>query len=340
MEAEAAPTEPHPSAGAADVPAGRTPDFFIIGHAKCGTTALYEMLRRHPQIHMPGKEPRYFAIAETDLDGTSAVSEIPGRRKRTLEGYRALFSGARPEQIVGEATPLYIRSTVAAERIASVKPDARIIAILREPVSFLRSFHLQLLRNYEETEKDFAKAIALEGARRAGRCIPRMSRRPADLLYSEHVRYVEQLSRYRAVFPQEQMLVLIYEDFLSDNEGTVREVLRFLEVDERVPLQAIKTERSSDLRFRRFHRLVQYRRRFKRELAVGRALSQAVSKLTPRPLRGKARAGWRRVAFEGARPPDAELLLQLRRRFKPEVVALSEFLGRDLVALWGYDKLD
>src|SRR5580693_6355814 len=52
---------------AASVRDQRIPDFFIVGHAKCGTTALYEMLRRHPQIFMPeykagaGKEPWYFA---------------------------------------------------------------------------------------------------------------------------------------------------------------------------------------------------------------------------------------------------------------------------------------
>jgi Sulfotransferase family len=336
MDAEVAPAEPHPSPGAADAPAGRMPDFFIVGHAKCGTTALYEMLRRHPQIYMPGKEPRFFAIKEIDLDGTSVVSETPGRRRRTLEGYLELFAQARPDQVVGDATPLYLRSTMAARRIASVKPDARIIAILREPVSFLRSFHLQSVRNYEETEKDFAKAIALEEARRQGRCIPRMSRRPEDLLYSDHVRYVEQLRRYREVFPEENVRVLIYEDFRRDNEATVRAVLGFLEVDDTVPVQAIKTQPSRDLRFRRLHRLVQYRRRAKRDLAVGRALSLTVSGLTPKPLRGRARASWRRVAFEEPHPPDAELLLELRRRFKPEVVALSDYLGRDLVTLWGY----
>ena len=50
--------------------------------------------------------------------------------------------------------------------------------------------------------------------------------------YSEHVRYVEQLRRYDAVFPREQMLVLIYDDFRADNEATVRQVLRFLGVDD------------------------------------------------------------------------------------------------------------
>ncbi len=38
-------------------------------------------------------------------------------------------------------------------------------------------------------------------------------------------------------------------------------------------------------------------------------------------------------------PPDAQLMAELRRRYAPEVVALSEYLGRDLVSLWGYDDL-
>jgi hypothetical protein len=33
-------------------------------------------------------------------------------------------------------------------------------------------------------------------------------------------------------------------------------------------------------------------------------------------------------------------MLELRRRFKPEVEALSEYLRRDLVKLWRYDELD
>ena len=56
------------------------------------------------------------------------------------------------------------------------------------------------------------------------------------LLYSDHVRYVEQLRRYHEAFPPEQVLVLIYDDFRADNEGTVRRVLRFLEVDEDAPI--------------------------------------------------------------------------------------------------------
>ncbi|HWX75500.1 MAG TPA: hypothetical protein VNZ05_09345, partial [Solirubrobacteraceae bacterium] len=62
--------------------------------------------------------------------------------------------------------------------------------------------------------------------------------------------------------------------------------------------------------------------------------------LTPRPLRsGRSAALLRRAAYASAEPPDERLMLELRRRFKPEVVALSEYLGRDLVTLWGYDRV-
>src|SRR5438876_879559 len=177
---------------------GRIPDFFVVGQHKSGTTALYEMLRRHPQIYMPDvKEPWFFA---RDLPVRFQPSDpLP----ETLEEYQSLFDAAMPEQRVGEATPSYLMSRAAASAIADVQPQARIIAILREPASFLRSLHLQTVENHAETETDLRKALALEGMRRQGKAIPRYASRPQELLYSEHVRYVEQLSRYRAVFPAE-----------------------------------------------------------------------------------------------------------------------------------------
>jgi Sulfotransferase family len=351
-------TEARPAAGGdASSSLGRIPDFFIVGHPKCGTTALFDTLRRHPQIHMPAKEPRFFAIEEIDM-GThvcegegeresigSPASEprargerqAQGKRPRTLDGYAALFAGARPGQRVGEATPAYLRSPLAAGRIASVRPDARIIAIIREPVSFLRSFHLQALRGYNETQRDFRKALALEDARRAGRRVPRLSRTPRDLLYSDHVRYVEQLRRYHAVFAPEQVLVLIYEDFKADNDAVMRTVLRFLEVDDTAPIEATQTRPSHDVRFQPLHTLVNLRRIALRNLAFADALSRTVNTLTPTRLRGAVRTNWRRVAFSEPLPLDDRLMRELRGRFKGEVEALSDYLGRDLVTLWGYD---
>jgi hypothetical protein len=321
-------TEPKLVAGASQ---SRAPDFFIVGHPKSGTTALYEMLRRRAEIHMPVKEPWFFA---SDRLPQTAVG-YPD----TLEDYLSLFENARPEQLVGEASPSYLMSGVAASSIAALQPDARIIAILREPAAFLRSLHLQSVRDHVETEKDLRKALALEAVRREGNAIPRYSARPKELLYSEHVRYVEQLRRYHAVFPREQVLVLIYEDFRRDNEETVRRVLRFLDVDDSSPIEVVEANPTVRVRSPRLYKLV-------RSLYLGRGFlarsaKTSIKAFTPQKLRHATHIAVQgRMLWGKPRPPDEDVMLELRRRFKGEVVALGEYLDRDLVSLWGYDDID
>lgn len=321
-----------------DTPAGRrarvqkrVPDFFVIGHQKCGTTALYEMLRRHPQIFMPDvKEPRYF------------VPELlrPDRKLSTLEGYLALFDAARPEQLVGEASPQYIRSPTAAREIVKMQPSARIVAVLREPASFLRSFHLQMVHRDIEPQRDFRKALGLESARREGKRLPHGCVSVEPLMYASHVRYVEQLRSFAAVVPPERMLVLIYEDYRRDNEATVREVLRFLDVDETVPMETVETRPLKAVRSQTLRHLTDSARLARRDPAAASLLGRAVNALTPERLRSEAfRSKWRKAVYTAPSPPDEQLMLELRRRFAPEVVAASEYLDRDLVREWGYDAI-
>jgi len=332
-----------PEQAAAERPLqGRVPDFFIVGHAKCGTTALYEMLRRHPQIFMPDfKEPMYFARNPGPPPAADAQRsfEQTGRRTETLEDYLSLFAPAEPGQRVGEASTFYLWSQSAPARIAQAQPDARIIAILREPASFLHSLHLQMLQNQAETETDLRRAIALEEDRRRGRRIPRHSYWPAALMYSDRVRYVEQLRRYGEHFPPERMLVLIYDDFRHDNEGTLRRVLRFLEVDEDAPLAVLEANPTVGVRAVRFDSAVRGVREGRSRGA--RTLRAAVRRLTSRRLRTLVFYPLRRrIVYGDPRPPDEAVMRELRRRFKGEVVALSEYLGRDLVSLWGYDRVE
>jgi Sulfotransferase family len=325
------------SGGSAGAPRSHLPDFFIVGHPKCGTTALYLMLRRHPQIYMPElKEPQFFA-PEMRADEQRARA-LPS----TLEDYLELFSAAAPEQRAGEASPSYLRSRTAAAEIAKLRPDARIIALLREPASFLRSVHLQFVQMMIEPEHDLRKALALEDARRQGRHLPRPAHWTPTLMYSEHVRYVEQLQRYQQAFSDEQLLVVIYDDFRTDNEGTARRIMRFLEVDDTVPIAPIEANPSVRVRAERLHRV-------KRAVHASRGpaarTARAVNALIPqsvrsgalRPIRRQLR---RRILWTEPAPADESLMLELRRCYEGEVIALSEHLGRDLVALWGYDALD
>jgi hypothetical protein len=304
------------------------PDFFIVGHHKCGTTALYEMLRRHPQIYMPDlKEPKFFA---TDMP---ARFEPPTTRvlPATLDEYLALFDAAEPGQRLGEASPSYLTSRTAAAEIARVQPAARIIAILREPASFIRSLHLQLMQSGVEREQDLRKAIANELIMRQGREIHR---------YTDNVHYVEQLRRYHAVFPRDRTLVLIYDDFRADNEATVREVLRFLGVEDSAPIEVLESNPNPTVRVRSQRLNSSLSALMLGQGPISRAAKGTIKSLTPQAVRRRAlRATHRSVVYGKPDPPDQSLMLELRRRFAPEVAALSEYLDRDLLALWGYDNL-
>jgi hypothetical protein len=315
--------------------AGRVPDFFVVGQPKSGTTALYDMLRTHPQVFLPqSKEPWFFADELHER-----TPPRPGGTPASLGEYRQLFAEAAPGQRVGEISPLYLWSRTAAERICQVRPDALIIAILREPASLLRSLHLEFVQSYVEVEPDLRRALELEPQRRAGRAIPRHTYWPKALLYSEHVAYVEQLRRYRERFGAERMLVLIYDEFRADNAAAVREVLRFVGADDATEIAPVQANPSVRVRSQRLHELVH-------AVSVGRgpvsrALKATLKAVTPRRLRrGALQAAQQNVLYTEPAQPDEQLMAELRHRYAGEVRALSEYLGRDLVTMWGYDGLD
>ena len=144
----------------------RVPDFFIVGHEKCGTTALFNILRQHPQVFMPDlKEPRFFFRDRPRSDATKEwIGAGADLRPGTLDAYLSLFADAGPEQRAGEASPQYIRSPDAARLIAQVQPGARIIALLREPTSLVQNFHLNNLLTWSRTSATCARRSRSKGS--------------------------------------------------------------------------------------------------------------------------------------------------------------------------------
>ncbi len=312
----------------------KLPDFLIVGHPKCGTTALHEMLAAHPQVFMPDpKEPWFFAEELHER-----TPPRPSGTPRSLGEYASWFADAAEGQTIGEASTLYLWSRTAAANIAEALPEARIVALLREPASFLHSLHLQLVEIYVEPEKDFARAIELESERREGRGVPRYTYLPQLLMYSSFIDYVGQLERLHAHFPREQVKVLIYDDFRADNEGSVRDVLRFVGADDTVELAATRANPTVAPRSQRLNELVH-------AVGVGRgpysrALKETIKAITPSGPRRRAMYAFKeRFVFGPPPEPDEEVLQMLRLRHRDQVAAISEYLGRDLVALWGYDRL-
>jgi hypothetical protein len=199
------------------------PDFLIIGAQKAGTTALYAYLRWHPQITGPSfKEVSFF-------DRHYAQGE---------RWYRAHLP-IRSRGVVGEASPSYLFHPSAAERVARLLPQVRLIALLRNPVDRAYS-HYQHEVALGREPLSFEDAIAREEMRLEGE-VDRMLRDPAyfsdawwNHTYVSRGRYAEQLERWFAAFPREQLLVLLTDELAAETRGTYGRVLEFLGVEAHV----------------------------------------------------------------------------------------------------------
>jgi hypothetical protein len=202
------------------------PNFLIIGAQKAGTTSLYHCLGQHPQIYMsPIKEPNFFA----------AEGEKPDPRKPSvndIEAYRELFRGVSYETAIGEASPWYLYSPKAPERIKHYIPDAKLIAILRDPPERAYSQFLHFVRDGREPTTDFAQALREEEIRvHNNLAAGNATDRDALGAYINRGFYHAQLERYFELFDRSQIRVFLSDDLSSDPISVLQDVFRFLEVD-------------------------------------------------------------------------------------------------------------
>ncbi len=204
------------------------PNFLIIGAAKSGTTALYHYLNQHPQVYMsPEKEPRFFAFEGQRPDFRSPADHQGINRCRftSAEAYRELFRGVSGEKVAGEASTLYLYSPRAPENIARHVPEAKLITVLRNPVDRAYSAFLFMLRDSREPLDDFSLALEDEQRRIAENWGP-------EYHYMSRGFYYPQLKRYFERFGRDKVRVYLYDDLMEDPESVVRDMFRFLEVDE------------------------------------------------------------------------------------------------------------
>jgi hypothetical protein len=196
------------------------PNFLILGAQKAGTTALYAYLRRHPAITGPSwKEVSYF-----DRHYARGESWYRGNFPNLLR--------SRGE-LVGEASPSYVFHPLGHERVKALVPDARLIVLVRNPVDRTLSHYNHELALGRES-LSFEDALAAEEGRLEGEverlCAdPRyFSRAWWSHTYKSRGRYAEQLDRWLAVFPREQLLIVPSEELLAKPERVHAQVLEFL----------------------------------------------------------------------------------------------------------------
>lgn len=290
------------------------PNFLVIGAAKSGTTALHRYLTQHPEIFMSRqKELRFFAFDSRRPDFRGPGDDINiASIVVSIEEYRAHFEGAEGFPARGETSPLYLTMPGTAERIRRHVPEAKLIAILRHPAERAHSQYLMIRRDGYET-LGFAEALAAEEGRVADGWGTRWQ-------YRRRGFYAAQLKPYFANFGREQLRIYLYEDYVSDPVGLMRDVFRFLGVDDSfVPDMSARHNESKLPRSRALQVFLTEPRRAKNLLKPFL------------PARWSRSLGDRLRRQNLTRPTlPAEMRRRLIEVYREDIVELQEMLGRDL----------
>lgn len=282
------------------------PNFLIVGAPKCGTTALSEYLRLHPNIFLSdAKEPHYFA---DDFVGHRSIA--------SLDQYLSLFAARAVSQtVVGEASVWYLYSKTAVRNINRYNVNAKIIVMLRNPVELVQSLHSQLIYSFYEDEKEFQRAWELQVERKKGYCLPPRCLEPAFLQYAEIGKLGDQVERLLQVIPRRQVKIIVFEDFVRATRQVYEDVLMFLNV----PLDGRTDFPSINIRRRHISRL------------VGRLVQRPSPALVAAAKRSKEFFGLERLGV-------LDKLQEANTRYYKHPVLGAEF-RRELAATFGDDVL-
>ncbi|MGB3790819.1 MAG: sulfotransferase [Phormidesmis sp.] len=289
------------------------PNFLMIGAAKAGTTSLYSYLAQHPQVYMSEqKEPRFFALEGEQPDYGGITQGINQGSVVTLEGYQKLFEGVNHEVAIGEASTIYLYSEKAAERIQHSLPDAKLIAVLRNPAERAFSSYVHLVRDGFET-LSFADGLKAESVRREENWQPLW-------FYQHRGFYYEQLKRYFDRFDAGQIRVYLYDDLVKGTQAVAQDIYRFLGVDESFVPDLTRSNVSG----------IPKRRWLQNLFMKDNPLKAAIKPLLPEQVR-------RRIARDvhrkntGDKPTfPVEVRQQLIETYREDILKLQDLLDRDL----------
>jgi len=302
----------------------RKPNFFIVGSRKCGTTALYNYLRIHPDIFMAPKEAHFFG---SDLLYKDLIW------KNNINEYLKLFNPVKKQKMLGDASVNYILSTKAAKEIKEFNPQAKIIIMLRNPVDQMYSSYHQLLALGNETIGEFEKALDAEEKRKSGKVfVGNVNKK--ELLYRYAAHYYNQVKRYLDVFEKRNVLIIITEEFKQNIHGTYKNVLGFLGVDSSFKLDPnfINRDNIRNSSQRPKNVLIQ---RIMHVLTLQPKILTMAGKILPIKDKSIIYSFLRKIntKYVPYPPMSNSLRKKLTKEFIPEIKRLETLINRDL-SIW------
>ena len=286
-------------------PESRTPDFFLVGAAKSGTSSLYTYLVQHPDVFLPEvKEPHFFYNERSP--------GLPVLREKDLGSYLRLFEGVAGGVRAGEASTSYLYSANAAREIKQLREDAKILAVLRNPVNRAYSQYWNQVRDGQE-HLSFEAALDAEEERKSQNWWH-------GFLYTETGHYAEQIARYMAAFGHENVQIHLFDDLHQDAREVCSKVFSFLEVD---PAHKIETNKV-------YNRSGPMRSRLLASLLNAPSIKGSAGKVLP-PTWKRGVGEWLRNVNRRPVPEmNPKTRERLRRLFMEDLNRLEDLIGRDL----------
>lgn len=203
------------------------PKFFLVGAPKAGTAAVYAALATHPEIFLPSnREPAHFLDERPPAfaGGIGPGDAVRARsRVRTRADYEALYADAPDGAVRGDGSTLHLADRRAHQAIADAVPDARLVAILRDPVERAYSSWTHLRSDGLERIPDFVEACAAEDRRTDAGFGPLWRYRALG-------RYGAQVAHLQSVFDPSQIHLVRYRDLVGAPVSTIDGICHFLGV--------------------------------------------------------------------------------------------------------------
>jgi hypothetical protein len=230
------------------------PNFLVVGTAKAGTSSLYYILKQHPDVYLaPTTELNFFAHKGRDLNfrGPGDLEYLwDDSLVATCEDYRKQFADVDRETAIGEFSTHNLYCSQAPVLIKRYLPNAKIIAILRNPADRAFSAFTHMVRDGREQTNDFRTALAREPTRIRDNWEPLWH-------YKSMGFYGAQLSRYFDSIDRAQIRVYIYDDLLTRPREVVQDIFAFIGVDPKfVPDTSAKHNVSLVPRSRQLHNIM------------------------------------------------------------------------------------
>ena len=278
----------------------RLPDFLVGGAPKCGTSSLAKSLAAHSEVFVPvAQEVPYFHCANYEEKGAS--------------WYASHFKKAGHRQRCGETTPDYLADAGSPARIARDLPAVKLLFMVRDPVSRAHSHYWHRQRSGREA-RTFAEVVRHE---------LRSTDAETNGYLLKHGRFTANLTRYRARFDDERLMVIALEDLKTRGDAIMNDVASFLSLQSAPVLL-----RDNSASVPKSEGVASAMRGFVQHQGVAK---KAIRALIPDGVRRGVRRRLLRVNAKPADKPafDEEARELLRGTFADERASLSALLGRD-----------